>query len=151
MGDEMDTRGRTPVNPNMFTGPRTLILGITGQSKLSNTSSASAYAPWTGKVFEFNPFDNKIYPSDGGPVLGCTAPTGPYVGRINVMPYILDLAGANNQFNQVLMANATSNGTSAEEWCAIVATAIRGHPHVLAALTSLGIPPNCWIQRSGRR
>ena len=139
--DCTDLRGRSPVDPGIFKQSRTLILMVLGQSMWGNYGTCTLYAPAAGHVYEFNIWDQKIYPSDGGPVLSAGG------GAISITPYLADMLIGYGHCARVLLVNLAIGSTSCADWDIMG----KCYPRIQAALcqlNELGLQPNycCVIQ-----
>lgn len=151
-GEYRDARGRTPVDPNIFKQPHSLVLATSGQSMLANYGSFSTvYNPWTGGVYELDTVTGNIYQvTDGSfPTMGMDGGSGAWAGRTSVLPYWADYLVAVGKASRVLIAAHNIGGTTAEQWCP-VGTMYPRSVAVLQWLQGLGIPPNYWIEMQGQ-
>src|SRR5882724_6853393 len=108
-GEYRDPRGRSPIDPNMFKQPHSLVLAVSGQSMPGNFAQLTPYNPWTGEVYEFEPHSGLIYRVTEGdfPTMGMD---GWYSGQVagpprhSVLPYWGDILVANQRCSRILLA-----------------------------------------------
>lgn len=134
-GDCSDTRGRAAVAPGFFDPAQTMVALLGGQSIWASFSQVSHYAPSSGRLYEFNPFDGKIYPCDGYRVLGANGPAD----RLSICPYLFDVAALTKGWQNIIMANTCFGGLSSLDLCPAGAYYARSQS-VFRQLCAIGLP-----------
>lgn len=147
LGEYRDPRGRTPVDPNIFKLPHSLILATSGQSMLGNFGQLTPYHPTSGGVYEFEPHSGLIYHVTDGSFQ--TMGMDGWAGRLSVLPYWADMLVQNGHAARVLLAAHNIGGTTAKRWCPIGDLYDRS-AGILQMLQGLGIPPNFWVEMLGQ-
>jgi hypothetical protein len=154
IGEYRDARGRTPVDPEIFKQPHSLILASAGQSMLGNFGQFS-YVPWTGGVFELCTVTGNIYQVSSDAGYPCMGMDGWFHGEVpgpirrSVLHMWGDYLVAIGRAQRVLLAGHNVGGTWASRWCPVGDLFPRSEA-VFRHLNSLGIPPNFWIDMLGQ-
>lgn len=144
-GDYRDTRGRTPVDPDIFKQPGTMIVGFSGQSMLGNYSALDYYHP-TREVYDLNLWDGNIYRDDGWQIFNSTS----MPGRLSVLPYWGDNLIAYGHCARVLRPAIVVGGTGAYDWCPVGGCFHRAQV-LMERLAAFGLAPNFWVHMLGQR
>lgn len=149
-GDYRDIRGRTPVDPNLFKLPGTLILGFSGQSIHGNFSDLSGWEP-SGEIYELDVYTGNIYKITSNLIMGSNG----WDGRSSIIPYLAYMLLVQGK-SRVLVATALCGGTNAWDWSPEAPANSLGvrlgnrRDVIIERLQAYDLTPNLWISNQGQ-